>query len=328
MSGVTDANAGSSSSSSKPTSANPLSSNAAPAPAAVTEADDNDSSSSSDEDEDGASTATGGLSSPSNATSTPSSDGKLLASGNSRDGKVSDEVVSQVQRAVTESHGPSAASSVTKSNLAKNDKHSSLNAAYLFYYATDAVFQSSPPPPSSSSTGGSSSSSPASERSLALASGKEAWQCNALTNLTPTELSDESSVTSWDSEPPSIKSALKTRLNLLINTLLIIARDFGFDVVNCVTVMDNPLFLQEQKFGPGDGFLRFYLFNWRTKPIAGGMGSRPGEAELDPVQQYAKSMAKKASSGQEDVKGLAEELIRKAAKNPADVGSGNGIVMV
>ena len=98
--------------------------------------------------------------------------------------------------------------------------------------------------------------------------------------------------------------------------------------MNCVTVMDNPLFLQEQKFGPGDGFLRFYLFNWRTKPIAGGMGSRPGEAELDPVQQYAKSMAKKASSGQEDVKGLAEELIRKAAKNPADVGSGNGIVMV
>lgn len=38
----------------------------------------------------------------------------------------------------------------------------------------------------------------------------------------------------------------------------------GFDVVNCLTVMDNQLFIQEQLFGPGDGFLRFYLFvSWR-----------------------------------------------------------------
>lgn len=224
------------------------------------------------------------------------------------------------------------------SSILDNDKHSSLNAAYLFYYATDVVFQHSPSPfPSGTgeARGGASSSSPASERSLALASGKQAYQCNSLTNLTPTELSDESSVTPWDVESSSIKTSLKLRLNLLINTLLIIARDFGFDVVNCVTVMDNPLFLQEQKFGPGDGFLRFYLFNWKTKPVAGGMGTRPGESELDPVQQYARSIAKKVASAsagaggaEERVKSLAEDLIRKAARNPADVGSGNGIVMV
>lgn len=223
------------------------------------------------------------------------------------------------------------------SSILDNDKHKSLNAAYLFYYATDVVFP--PSHPSSSSSAGETSSSQAStsstssERFLALTSGKQPYQCNHLTNLTPIELSDESSIPTWDSEPPTIKFSLKTRLNLLINTLLIIARDFGFDVVNCVTVMDNPLFLSEQKFGPGDGFLRFYLFNWRTKPIAGGMGARPGEAELDPVQQFAQSIAKKAAASGDGgdrtgLKGLAEELIRKAARNPADVGSGNGIVMV
>lgn len=215
------------------------------------------------------------------------------------------------------------------SSILEDDKHKSLNAAYLFYYATDVVFTHPDAASTTSDLGepSASGSSITSERSQALAAGKAPWQCNHLTNLTPSELTDEANVTTWDAESPAIKTALKTRLNLLINTLLIIARDHGFDVVNCVTVMDNPLFLQEQKFGPGDGFLRFYLFNWRTKPVAGGMGGRPGEAELDPVQQYAKSVAKKAGDDG-SARSLAEELIRKAAKNPAEVGSGNGIVMV
>ncbi|EST05533.1 Myristoyl-CoA:protein N-myristoyltransferase, N-terminal [Kalmanozyma brasiliensis GHG001] len=208
------------------------------------------------------------------------------------------------------------------SSILDNDKHKSLNAAYLFYYATDVVFSDSPEPQES----GASTSSPSSERALALASGKEPWQVNHLTNLLPSELADESRVPSWDTESPTIKSLLKQRLNLLINTLLIIARDEGFDVVNCVTVMDNPLFLQEQKFGPGDGFLRFYLFNWRCKPVAGGMGGRPGEGELDPVQSYVKGLAKKASG--EEERAMVEQLVRKVGRNPADVGSGNGIVMV
>ncbi|TKY85770.1 hypothetical protein EX895_005310 [Sporisorium graminicola] len=215
------------------------------------------------------------------------------------------------------------------SSVLDNDKHKSLNAAYLFYYASDVVFQDQPPASSSSAENDASTSHPTSERTLALSAGKHAWQCNALTNLTPSELTDESRVSPWDSEPAALKLRLKARLNTLMNTMLIIARDHNFDVVNCLTVMDNALFLQEQKFGPGDGFLRFYLFNWRTKPVAGGMGSRPGEAELDPVHAYAKSMAKRAAAqGEEEVKGLAEQLIRKVAMQPAQVGSGNGIVMV
>jgi glycylpeptide N-tetradecanoyltransferase len=35
--------------------------------------------------------------------------------------------------------------------------------------------------------------------------------------------------------------------------------------------MDNPFFLEEQKFGRGDGMLHYYLFNYRTSQIPGGM---------------------------------------------------------
>jgi glycylpeptide N-tetradecanoyltransferase len=36
-------------------------------------------------------------------------------------------------------------------------------------------------------------------------------------------------------------------------------------------MMENPLFLEEQKFGPGDGSLHYYLFNYRSAPMKGGI---------------------------------------------------------
>jgi len=36
-------------------------------------------------------------------------------------------------------------------------------------------------------------------------------------------------------------------------------------------LLDNPLFLNEQKFGPGDGKLHYYLYNYRTAMIPGGI---------------------------------------------------------
>lgn len=36
----------------------------------------------------------------------------------------------------------------------------------------------------------------------------------------------------------------------------------GFDVFNCLDVMDNEEFLKELKFMPGDGYLHYYLYNW------------------------------------------------------------------
>ena len=40
---------------------------------------------------------------------------------------------------------------------------------------------------------------------------------------------------------------------------------------NALTLLDNPLFLEEQKFGAGDGRLHYYLYNYRTPRIAGGI---------------------------------------------------------
>eukprot|EP00842_Homolaphlyctis_polyrhiza_P005896 jgi/Hompol1/6307/HPOL_002264-RA len=55
------------------------------------------------------------------------------------------------------------------------------------------------------------------------------------------------------------------RLNQLIKNAMILARNAGFDVFNCLALMDNPLFLDEQKFGRGSGTLYYYLYNYRCK---------------------------------------------------------------
>ncbi|KAF2664982.1 N-myristoyl transferase [Microthyrium microscopicum] len=68
--------------------------------------------------------------------------------------------------------------------------------------------------------------------------------------------------------------ALKERLNELMKDMLILAKKQKFDVVNALTLLDNPLFLEQQKWGPGDGKLHYYLFNYRASPIAGGLDAR------------------------------------------------------
>ncbi|KAH6665322.1 glycylpeptide N-tetradecanoyltransferase [Plectosphaerella plurivora] len=73
---------------------------------------------------------------------------------------------------------------------------------------------------------------------------------------------------------PFDKSALKTRLNDLVHDALILAKKYNFDVFNALSLMDNGLFLEEQKFGPGDGQLHYYLFNYRANPIRGGVDQR------------------------------------------------------
>lgn len=61
------------------------------------------------------------------------------------------------------------------------------------------------------------------------------------------------------------------RLKILITDAMIFAKKLNFDVFNALTLMDNPSFLEDLKFGPGDGFLNYYLYNWKIKPISGGM---------------------------------------------------------
>ncbi|KAG2054729.1 N-myristoyl transferase [Suillus hirtellus] len=97
------------------------------------------------------------------------------------------------------------------STIINHPKYGLLEAAYLFYYASDAAFAE-------------------------------------------------------DSEADSI---LKKRLEALVGDALIIANQAKFDVFNALTLMDNCSFLESLKFGAGDGLLNFYLYNWRTAPLAG-----------------------------------------------------------
>ena len=47
---------------------------------------------------------------------------------------------------------------------------------------------------------------------------------------------------------------------------------------NALTLLDNTLFLEDLKFGAGDGHLNYYLFNYKAMPITGGL---KGKGELD-----------------------------------------------
>ncbi|KHN94523.1 Glycylpeptide N-tetradecanoyltransferase [Metarhizium album ARSEF 1941] len=70
------------------------------------------------------------------------------------------------------------------------------------------------------------------------------------------------------------KPALKQRLNALVKDALILAKRAKMDVFNALSLMDNALFLEQQKFGGGDGHLHYYLFNYRASPIPGGVNAK------------------------------------------------------
>lgn len=80
------------------------------------------------------------------------------------------------------------------------------------------------------------------------------------------ESSSSSSKTAKQSQ-----QALATRLQALVQDLLVLAKKEGFHVFNALSLLDGPLFLAEQKFERGDGRLNYYLFNWRTKSLPGGV---------------------------------------------------------
>jgi len=62
-------------------------------------------------------------------------------------------------------------------------------------------------------------------------------------------------------------------LHELMYDALIYAKQRDFDVFNALNVMENEQFLKELKFGIGDGFLQYYLYNWKCPKIEPcGMG--------------------------------------------------------
>ncbi|KAK3821070.1 MAG: acyl-CoA N-acyltransferase, partial [Benniella sp.] len=105
------------------------------------------------------------------------------------------------------------------STVINNPTHSTLNAAYSFYYAIQTPDET-------------------------------------LSNIT-----DEAE------RKTARDSAIKDRLVSLMQDALILARRNGFDVFNALNLMDNSLFTEDLKFGPGDGYLHFYLYNWRCRAI-------------------------------------------------------------
>ncbi|EPY50486.1 N-myristoyltransferase 1 [Schizosaccharomyces cryophilus OY26] len=63
------------------------------------------------------------------------------------------------------------------------------------------------------------------------------------------------------------------RCKLLIKDSLILANRLRFDVFNAVTVLDNNLFLKDLRFGEGDGYLNYYIYNYRCPKVPGGIDS-------------------------------------------------------
>jgi len=97
------------------------------------------------------------------------------------------------------------------STIIRHPKHGTLEAGYLYYYATDVAFE----------------------------------------------------------DGADDDGRLKNRLQTLIGDALVIANNAKLDVFNALTLMDNVPILKDLKFGVGDGFLNFYLYNWRTAKLAG-----------------------------------------------------------
>ena len=50
--------------------------------------------------------------------------------------------------------------------------------------------------------------------------------------------------------------------------MLIRAKNEGFDVFNALDVMENEKFLENLKFGVGDGYLQYYIYNWLAPKIS------------------------------------------------------------
>uniref|UniRef100_K3X2Q7 Glycylpeptide N-tetradecanoyltransferase n=1 Tax=Globisporangium ultimum (strain ATCC 200006 / CBS 805.95 / DAOM BR144) TaxID=431595 RepID=K3X2Q7_GLOUD len=63
--------------------------------------------------------------------------------------------------------------------------------------------------------------------------------------------------------------ATSVKLTELMQDALIMAKKTDFDVFNALSLMDNAEFLQELKFGAGDGDLMYYLYNWRCPRMQG-----------------------------------------------------------
>lgn len=59
----------------------------------------------------------------------------------------------------------------------------------------------------------------------------------------------------------------QVNLKALVTDALIMAKKKNYDVFNALDLMDNKQFLQDLKFGVGDGNLHYYLYNFKCPAI-------------------------------------------------------------
>lgn len=90
-------------------------------------------------------------------------------------------------------------------------------------------------------------------------------------------------------QEPFDRDALKARLNFLIANALVLAKQVKLDVFNATTIMDNTLFLQEQKFVAGDGQLYYYISNYNINPVTGGTDGN-GQPDVDKLSGLGVTM--------------------------------------
>lgn len=54
----------------------------------------------------------------------------------------------------------------------------------------------------------------------------------------------------------------------IINTILLTAKEQGFDVLTALDIMDHESFLKDSKFASSNVDLKYYLYNWRCKEVS------------------------------------------------------------
>lgn len=59
----------------------------------------------------------------------------------------------------------------------------------------------------------------------------------------------------------------KVTLKALVTDALVMAKKKDYDVFNALDLMDNKEFLEDLKFGVGDGNLHYYLYNYKCPTI-------------------------------------------------------------
>ena len=60
----------------------------------------------------------------------------------------------------------------------------------------------------------------------------------------------------------------KHSIKQLMSDALVLAKQEHFDVFNSLELLEYKSVLKDLKFGPGDGFLQFYCYNWRAPAMS------------------------------------------------------------